>query len=513
MTAAAGALDDPRLAAQALGLLFVAGAAIGLVSLLLPHPPHANVPGLYSNVGLAFAGGIALLIGARRIRPWMLHVALVSGTLLIARAVVLSGEGVSFYSVWFIWVGLYAFYFFSRRAAVTHLTFTSLVYAATLINNTPSSPVARWLTTVATLIVAGGFIDTLVRRARDQATAAAASAKQMVLVSELAHELAELSDGQAARQALCAGVVRVTGASAAALWEADGQGTGLEITAATREHRISAAIPFAGPSHGVIEAYVTGRPPAGGSPHPTASPEGIEASSAFWQPILRDQLTVAVLELDFPRSVSLEDGPTLTLTNLLAVEAAVTLQRVALLSELQTTARTDELTGLPNRRAWQEQLPRQLIAAGRSGAVVSLAMIDLDHFKRFNDTRGHQAGDRLLKEIAGAWTAELRPGDLLVRYGGEEFALALPRCAPADALAIVERLRSQIPDRQTCSAGIVYWDGRESTAELVSRADDALYQAKRGGRNQSVIVEPTNTEAISTPTSADEPTELVNDQR
>jgi len=513
MTAAAGALDDPRLAAQALGLLFVAGAAIGLVSLLLPHPPHANVPGLYSNVGLAFAGGIALLIGARRIRPWMLHVALVSGTLLIARAVVLSGEGVSFYSVWFIWVGLYAFYFFSRRAAVTHLTFTSLVYAATLINNTPSSPVARWLTTVATLIVAGGFIDTLVRRARDQATAAAASAKQMVLVSELAHELAELSDGQAARQALCAGVVRVTGASAAALWEADGQGTGLEITAATREHRISAAIPFAGPSHGVIEAYVTGRPPAGGSPHPTASPEGIEASSAFWQPIVRDQLTVAVLELDFPRSVSLEDGPTLTLTNLLAVEAAVTLQRVALLSELQTTARTDELTGLPNRRAWQEQLPRQLIAAGRSGAVVSLAMIDLDHFKRFNDTRGHQAGDRLLKEIAGAWTAELRPGDLLVRYGGEEFALALPRCAPADALAIVERLRSQIPDRQTCSAGIVYWDGRESTAELVSRADDALYQAKRGGRNQSVIVEPTNTEAISTPTSADEPTELVNDQR
>ncbi len=505
MRVAAGGVDDPRLAAQALGLLFVAGATIGLVSLLLPHPPRANILALYSNVALAYAGGIALLIGAPRIRPWMLHFTLVTGALLIARAVVLSGEAVSFYSVWFIWVGLYAFYFFGRRAAVAHLTFTSLVYAATLVNDTPSSPVARWLTTVGTLLVAGGFIDTLVRRARDQAAAAAASAERMVLVTELAHELAELSDGQAARDALCAGVLRVTGASAAALWEADGHGTSLEITASTEAHRTSTAIPFAGPSHGVIEAYVTGRPPAAGPPDPVPSPDGTQVSQAFWQPIVRDQLTVAVLELDFANSAALEDGSTSTLTNLLAVEAAVTLQRVALLSELQTKARTDELTGLPNRRAWQEQLPRQLIAAGRSATAVSLAMIDLDHFKRFNDTRGHQAGDRLLKQVAGAWTAELRPGDLLVRYGGEEFALALPHCPPAEALAIVERLRNQIPDQQTCSAGIVSWDGQESAAELIGRADDALYQAKRGGRDQSVIVEPTSPSVMG---ASGEPTDL-----
>ena len=85
---------------------------------------------------------------------------------MITRAVLLSGEAVSFYSVWFIWVGLYAFYFFGRRAAVCHVALPSLVYAATLINDPPSSPVARWLTTIATLVVAGGFIDTLVRHAR-----------------------------------------------------------------------------------------------------------------------------------------------------------------------------------------------------------------------------------------------------------------------------------------------------------------------------------------------------------
>lgn len=101
---------ETRLAARALGSLFVAGATIGLVSLLLPHPPQADVIGLFSNVGLAYAGGVGLLLAASRVRVWALHTALTMGALLITRAVVLSGDAVSFYSVWFIWLGLYAFY-------------------------------------------------------------------------------------------------------------------------------------------------------------------------------------------------------------------------------------------------------------------------------------------------------------------------------------------------------------------------------------------------------------------
>jgi diguanylate cyclase (GGDEF)-like protein len=484
---------DARLGARALGWLYLAGATIGLVSLLLPHPPHADVPGLYSNVGLAYAGGVGLMIAASRVRVWMLHAAIVVGSLVITRAVLLSGDSVSFYSVWFIWVGLYSFYFFGRRAAACHVALVAGLYAATLINDPPSSAVSRWLTTIATLVVAGGFIDTLVRHARKQAGAAAASADSMARVTEFAHDLAGLADSATARQALCSGTVRVTEADAGALWEPDDNGTGLHLTASTGRQPGSDAIPFAGPSHGATEAFATGRL---ATREPDAARDANEVSGhagiSLWQPIVREDLTVAILELQFADPGALEDQSVIVLTRLLAVEIAVTLQRVALLTELETKARTDELTGLPNRRAWHEQLPRELSRAARAASPLAVAMLDLDHFKRYNDTRGHQAGDRLLKEVSGAWNGELRPTDLLARYGGEEFALALPECAPEEALVIVERLRGRTPDGQTCSAGIVTWDGSETAAELLGRADQALYQAKRAGRNQSIVAQQTD---------------------
>jgi diguanylate cyclase (GGDEF)-like protein len=475
---------DPRLGARALGWLFMAGATIGLVSLLLPHPPQADVGGLYSNVGLAYLGGGALLFGASRVRVWTLHVSLAIGAVLITRAVVLSGDPVSFYSVWFIWVGLYAFYFFRRGVAARHVAFVAILYAATLAHQPPSSPIARWLTTIATLIVAGMFIDTLVRHARRQATAAASSARSMGWVVELAHDLAGLSDGGEARLALCNGAVRVTQAHSGALWERGEDGTSLVLTARTGQTQARGPILLKGPQTGVAQAFTTGKPVSSGAGTVLSSADPL---AWLWQPIVREQHTVAVFELCWEDSAVLEDPSATAVANLLAVEVEVTLQRVQLLAELETTARTDELTGLPNRRAWREQLPRELTRATTSNAPLSVAMLDLDHFKRFNDTRGHQTGDRLLKEVAGVWTNELRPGDILARYGGEEFALALPACPLDEALVIVERLRTVMPRGQSCSAGIACWDGSETTSDLLGRADHALYSAKRGGRNQSAV--------------------------
>ena len=116
-----------------------------------------------------------------------------------------------------------------------------------------------------------------------------------------------------------------------------------------------------------------------------------------------------------------------------------------LVSRLEGLARTDPLTGVPNRRVWEEELPRELERARRTGAGVCLAMIDLDDFKAYNDRFGHQAGDLVLKEAATAWRAEVRSTDLLARYGGEEFVLLLPACALDDAIRIVERLRMVTP--------------------------------------------------------------------
>jgi len=157
-----------------------------------------------------------------------------------------------------------------------------------------------------------------------------------------------------------------------------------------------------------------------------------------------------------------------------------------LVSRLQGLARTDPLTGIPNRRVWDEEVPTELERARRSGSPLCVAMLDLDHFKLFNDHNGHQAGDRVLKEVAAAWQGAVRTTDLLARYGGEEFGLLLPTCSLNDAIDVIKRVRVATPDEVTCSIGLASWDFRESAADLIRRADEALYDAKAGGRDRFV---------------------------
>lgn len=153
-------------------------------------------------------------------------------------------------------------------------------------------------------------------------------------------------------------------------------------------------------------------------------------------------------------------------------------------SRLRELTRIDELTGLPNRRAWSSELPPTLERARRDVAPLCIAMIDLDYFKRFNDEFGHPAGDRLLRGAAAAWSSQLRTVDVLARYGGEEFIVLLPSANGRDAEEIVNRLRTVTPLGQTFSSGLACWDGTETSDELIARADRALYEAKAAGRDR-----------------------------
>ena len=155
--------------------------------------------------------------------------------------------------------------------------------------------------------------------------------------------------------------------------------------------------------------------------------------------------------------------------------------------QLNQLAREDGLTGVANRRTLDERLPQEMARAARQRYPLSVVMIDLDHFKRFNDRRGHAAGDALLRNSAQAWLRQLRPTDLLARYGGEEFTLVLPACDEEQAEHMVERLQPLVPERQTFSAGIALWNGFDNEQQLLAAADRALLQAKRGGRNRIVI--------------------------
>ncbi|GAB2585174.1 hypothetical protein Aab01nite_53200 [Paractinoplanes abujensis] len=162
--------------------------------------------------------------------------------------------------------------------------------------------------------------------------------------------------------------------------------------------------------------------------------------------------------------------------------------------QLESIAYLDGLTGIPNRRAWDAELERRLTVAQRHGATLVVGLIDLDHFKHYNDLLGHPAGDELLRNAGLAWQQQLRAGDLIARYGGEEFGLIM-HCRLKDAAIIMDRLHEATPGGQTFSAGLAQWTGGESAQQLTARADAALYAAKRDGRNRfSVAGHPSYTD-------------------
>jgi diguanylate cyclase (GGDEF)-like protein len=149
-----------------------------------------------------------------------------------------------------------------------------------------------------------------------------------------------------------------------------------------------------------------------------------------------------------------------------------------LLERLGDLARTDDLTGLPNRRAWHELVKRESALARRSGDPLTVALFDLDHFKYYNDTHGHLAGDRLLLAASSAWRSALRETDTLIRWGGDEFVLLLPNCTLGQATALLERIRSICPTAPF-SAGMAESDGGRLPETLLAQADEELYRVKR----------------------------------
>jgi diguanylate cyclase (GGDEF)-like protein len=153
-------------------------------------------------------------------------------------------------------------------------------------------------------------------------------------------------------------------------------------------------------------------------------------------------------------------------------------ERERLFAQVEQLARTDPLTGVGNRRAWEDELGRALTAATRRDAPLTLAMLDLDGFKALNDSAGHHAGDRALQDCARAWAAELRAGDTIARLGGDEFGVLLPDCDAVEARLVVDRLRAATAGALGCSAGVAEWDRSESAEAWQRRADAELYVAK-----------------------------------
>ena len=173
--------------------------------------------------------------------------------------------------------------------------------------------------------------------------------------------------------------------------------------------------------------------------------------------------------------------------------AAIALRNAWLLEQLQRLAATDGLTKIANRRTFESTLEREVARAARSAEQLSLVMVDIDQFKKLNDTHGHQAGDEVLRNVAAALSCECRDFDTAARYGGEEFAIVLPGCGADEAQDIAERLRRAVATAPsvvaiTASAGVATFPVHAGDADtLVRAADNALYESKRSGRNRTTV--------------------------
>jgi diguanylate cyclase (GGDEF)-like protein len=186
-------------------------------------------------------------------------------------------------------------------------------------------------------------------------------------------------------------------------------------------------------------------------------------------------------------------------------------ENVRLLQDLQALSLTDALTGLPNRRSFEQALKHENARALRHGQALAVLMVDLDHFKRVNDAHGHGGGDTVLKHFAALAVQVFRDGDVIYRYGGEEFVALLPQTAASGALQAAARLIELVagtpavvdntPVRVTCSVGIASTKRFDGATDMVAEADAALYEAKRSGRNRAFLPGLSLTEAPRTATA------------
>jgi diguanylate cyclase (GGDEF)-like protein/PAS domain S-box-containing protein len=303
------------------------------------------------------------------------------------------------------------------------------------------------------------------------------------------------SDPDDARHTICDVAVGVTGAARVSIWEADADGI-LHNTWNVGSKRSLLPVGHDQPQNGSRLAMTTGRPffvaQAHGSPHvdqrilEALSGPNPDASMAF-RPIADADGVRGVLVLVWTPAIAEVPPRVEPLLDVLTHEAAAAMERADLLEQLAELSRTDELTGLPNRRAWEELLDREMRVARRTGLPLSVVMLDLDFFKAYNDQHGHQGGDRLLWLAGNLWRENLRDTDVLARWGGEEFGLLLSACDAESARQLLARLHELPLDGVTFSAGIAEWDGRSSSEELIGQADAALYAAKRAGRDRTVI--------------------------
>jgi len=436
-----------RTRARATAGLLVAGAALVAISLLLPNPSGGDETALIlTALAMAVAGGIVWALGDK-VPGWGAHAILAGVVATTSLLIYESGIAVGQYGTIFVWSTLVTSIYFPRRVAAVHLGWLLVTYGAVLLmveSTAGYSPLTRWLFTLISLGVVMLLITGIVAgraRAAERARHFFDLSRDMLCTANMDGYFVELNEAWTTSLGYSLDELR--------------------------------AVPFVERVHPEdrerTEAEAAGLFEGG----ETLSFENrYLAKDGTWHWLRWSSQLSPDESLIYARAADV--------TEIKRIEA----EREELLEQVREMARRDALTGLPNRRALEEQLPQAMARARRQRSSLSVAILDIDHFKDYNDTHGHLAGDEVLRACAKAWDTALRAEDTIARFGGEEFLVLLPDTAPGEAGEIVERLRAKTPMGQSCSAGLACWDYAESIDDLLGRADQALYLAKAGGRDQ-----------------------------
>lgn len=389
-----------------------------------------------------------------------------------------------------VWLALYH----GRRWGAVGVGLAATVLGAPALLGIRDYTASDWRATVvltAVAILVSASVQSLVRsltsgrlRAEQLAERLHRSETNLTVVADVVRSAQKL--GADARHAVCSGAAALAGAQMAWLMEPDGTGH-LVDTASLNSPVSPIRLPLDDLDSGVTSAFHEGRERfvADARDSAAVSRALIEVTgtrSVYYAPVRHESTVVGVLVVAWTEPVDPDDA-LLDGLRLLVAESANLLLREDAVRRLRDAARVDPLTEVANRRVLDDNLKVQVARAAR-GHSVTVALLDFDHFKRFNDSYGHPVGDELLRESTAAWATTLRTGDLLARYGGEEFCVVLHDTVAEEAIAVLERLRSLTPRGQTVSVGLTTVRPDDDVRTLMVRVDAALYAAKRAGRDR-----------------------------
>lgn len=455
----------------------VLGVALALVA-LPPGLPDRFVGLGLAAVGFAATGLLIVFVPWERLPDWPRLGVMVAFCVNVAITREATGGGRSGFAVVLLLAVMWQSTYGSRRHLWVTVGFVFITITLPVIAiGSESYPETEWRKAALLCLVGIVVGDVVHRQVRDQRM-------EHWVIDTLADVRRQLQ-GDNPRHTVCLAALEVTGARMVTLIEPHGDA--MKVTASAgidvppmvldADHVPDPVRQAAETGQRVVVADAT-------EGHNTNASAVLGVKGWVHEPVLIGDGVMAVLSIAFTERVDRVAPRVDMAAPLVALQAAGAIDRAELVQRLDTMAHRDPLTGLLNRRAWDDVVVRELARAARTGRPVSIAVLDLDRFKSFNDAHGHLVGDQLLKAAASAWADALRACDLLARWGGEEFAVLMPETEETEAEIVLGRMAAVTPMDQTFSAGLVTTATDLGPAALMGIADAAVYRAKENGRGR-----------------------------